>query len=69
MKLPMMKCSPKTMAIVLGAIGGIGAIGVAAFLAWNSKQMRTARVLKRASKVLYRVGSAMQSVSGVCENC
>ncbi len=57
----------KTMLITLGAVGGAAAIGVTAAALWNSKEMRTARAVKRTGKVLYQVGTAMRNVSGMGE--
>ena len=55
----------KTVLIALGAVGGVAAIGVTAAAVWNSREMRTARAVKRTGKVLYQVGTAMRNVSGV----
>ena len=57
----------KVWMIVAGAVGGAALLGAGAFAVWNSKQMRTARVMKRAGKILYKVGSVLQSVSCVSE--
>ena len=57
----------KAALITLGAVGGVTALGVAAAAIWNSKQMRTARTVKRTGKVLYQVGTAMRNVSGITE--
>jgi len=57
----------KTMLITLGAVGSAVAIGVTATALWNSREMRTARAVKRTGKVLYQVGTAMRNVSGMGE--
>lgn len=57
----------KTMLITLGATLGVTALGVTAATVWNSKQMRTARAVKRTGKVLYQVGTAMRNVSGISD--
>ena len=57
----------KTALIALGAVGGAAAIGVTAAAVWNSRQMKTARAVKRTGKMLYQVGTAMRNVSGVME--
>ena len=57
----------KTVLIALGAVGGVAAIGVTAAAVWNSREMRTARAVKRTGKVLYQVGTAMRNVSGVVQ--
>ena len=55
----------KAIAITAGAIGGVALLGVIAAAIWNSKQMKTMRAIKRASKVMYHVGTAMRNIS--CE--
>lgn len=57
----------KTMLITLGAVGSAVAIGVTATALWNSREMRTARAVRRTGKVLYQVGTAMRNVSGMGE--
>ena len=57
----------KAMLITLGAVGSVTALGVAAAAIYNSKQMRTARTVKRTGKILYQVGTAMRNVSGIAE--
>ena len=57
----------KTMLITLGAVGSAVALGVTATALWNSREMRTARAVKRTGKVLYQVGTAMRNVSGMGE--
>ena len=53
--------------ILAGTVGGVALMGTAAIFVWNSKQMRTARLMKRAGKILYKTGSVLQSVSGVAD--
>ena len=57
----------KLILIALGAVGGITALGATAAAIYNSRQMRTARALKRTGRVLYQVGTAMRNVSGIAE--
>ena len=57
----------KLLLIALGAAGGITALGAAAAAVYNSRQMRTARALKRTGRILYQVGTAMRNVSGIAE--
>ena len=57
----------KTWMIVLGAVGGAALLGAGAFAVWNSKQLRLMRTAKRTERILYRLGSAMQAVSGISE--
>lgn len=58
----------KALWITTGAVLGLTAIGVGAALVWNSRQVRTARTVKRAEKILYQVGTAMRNVSGITED-
>ena len=53
--------------IAAGTLGGVTLMGAAALMVWNSKQMRTARMMRRAGKILYKTGSVLQSVSGVSD--
>ena len=55
----------KTIGIVLGVVGGVALLGGLAAAVWNSKQLRTARAVKRTGKILYQVGTAMRNVSCV----
>ena len=57
----------KIIAITAGAIGGVALIGTVAAMIWNSKQMKTVRTIKRASKIMYHVGTAMRNLSGEVE--
>ncbi len=55
----------KTMITLISVAGGMAALAVSGALIWNSRQLKTARAVKRASNILYRVGSAMQDLSGM----
>ena len=55
--------------ITLGAVGGAAALMLGAISVWNSKQMRTARVIKRTERILYQLGTAMRNLSGLDEGC
>ena len=55
----------KTALITAGALGAITLLGVSAAMVYNSKQMKAARALKRTGKILYMLGTAMRSVSGL----
>ena len=57
----------KALLVTLGAVGSVTALGVAAAAIYNSRQMRTARTVKRTGKILYQVGTAMRNVSGIAE--
>lgn len=59
------KENKKTIGIVLGVAGGVALLGGLAAAVWNSKQLRTARAVKRTSKILYQVGTAMRNVACV----
>ena len=60
-----MNVNSKAVLITLGAVGGVTALGITAATVWNSRQMRTARAVKRTGKILYQVGTAMRNVSGM----
>ena len=57
----------KELWITLGAVGGVTILGVAAAMVWNSKQLRAMRAVKRTSRILYQVGTAMRNVAEVSE--
>jgi len=71
-KLTDMTCAVKknktALYIALGVTGGVALLGVAAVAVWNSKQLRAARAVKRTSKILYQIGTAMRNVSCVEEH-
>ena len=60
-----MKVNQKALWITLGTVGGFTALGFAAAAIWNCKQLRAARAIKRTSKILYQVGTAMRNVACV----
>lgn len=62
-----MNVNKKALMITLGAVGGVTMLGVAAAAIWNCKQLRAARAIKRTSKILYQVGTAMRNVSEVAD--
>ncbi|MBE6633909.1 MAG: hypothetical protein E7620_06155 [Ruminococcaceae bacterium] len=53
----------KTVYGMLAAAGGLAVLGIGAWAAWNSRQARLARATRYASKLMYRVGGVMQSLS------
>lgn len=55
----------KTLLCSIGALGAVALLGVTAAVIYNSKQMKAARALKRTGRVLYLLGTAMRSVSGL----
>ncbi len=54
-------CKPE-MWIALGIFGGMAAIGAAMIAIWNSKQLRAARAMKRANKIMHRIGIVLQGI-------
>ena len=60
-----MKQSSKPMALALGMVLGAVAAGVATVVVCNSKQVKTARMVKSAENIMYRIGTAMRDVSGM----
>lgn len=64
----MQMMNKKGLWITLGAVGGVTLLGVAAAMVWNSKQLRAMRAVKRTSKILYQVGTAMRNVAELSEN-
>ena len=63
MNMNMLQAHKKAIFITLGAVGGVTILGAAAAMVWNCKQLRAARAIKRTSKILYQVGTAMRKVS------
>ena len=59
------KSTKKALCLTLGPVGAVALLGIAAATVYNSKQMKAARALKRTGKVLYMLGTAMRSVSGI----
>ena len=53
----------KSIWILAGTVGGVAAVGAAAVVIWNSKQMRAARRMKLAGRLLYKMGAALQCVT------
>jgi len=51
----------KKLLIITGAVAAVG-IGAAGILA-NTKQMRTRRILKKAGKAIYTVGTMLRTLS------
>ena len=50
---------------LLSVVGGVTALSALAMAIWNSKQMRTARVLKRTKAALYQAGTVLRVMSGM----
>ncbi len=59
--------SKTAMLITLGSVGAVTALGVGAAAVYNSRQMKTARALKRTGRVLYTVGTTMRDISGAID--
>jgi hypothetical protein len=55
----------KAMITLVGIVGGMAAISTAGVMVWNSKQLRAMRAVKRTGRILYQVGTALRSISGV----
>ena len=55
----------KVMITLVGIASGMAAIGTAGVMVWNSKQLRAMRAVKRTGRILYQVGTALRSISGV----
>ena len=53
----------KKMLIAAGVAGGCAVTVAAAAAVWNSRRMKMLRAYRRTGKILYRVGSAMQTIS------
>ena len=60
-----MRTNKTPMITALGVVLGATVAGVAAVMICNSKQVKTARMLKSAENIMYRVGTAMRDVSGM----
>lgn len=58
----------KTLVIAASAVGGVTLIGIVAAMVYNSKKMKAMRAVKRASRVMYHVGTAMRNISGEADN-
>ena len=67
MNMSMMN-NKKAWIISAGSVLGVAAIGVGAAMVWNSRQMRMARAAKRTGKLLYKMGTVLQSVSGIADD-
>lgn len=58
----------KLLWAALGTAGGLTAIGIGTMMIWNSRQMKLLRLTKRANRVLYKTGAALQSVATAVED-
>lgn len=68
MSMDSMMRHKKTWMITAAGVLGVAAMGVGAVAIWNSHQMRMMRAAKRTGKLLYKMGTVLQSVSGVAED-
>lgn len=57
----------KSLWTLLGTAGGILALGIGVACVWNSHQMKLLRGTRRAEKILYKVGNALQNISGIMD--
>lgn len=53
----------KKMWIAVGIVGGVSTVAAATAAVLNSRRIKMLRAYKRTEKILYRVGSALQTVS------
>ena len=51
--------------IAAGVVGGCSAVAGITAAVLNSKRMKMLRAYRRTEKILYRIGSAMQTISEV----
>ncbi|MBQ9761182.1 MAG: hypothetical protein IJW16_07520 [Clostridia bacterium] len=58
----------KTVLVTVGSAIGVTALGLGAVAIWNSRRLRAMRAAKRTGKLLYKMGTVLQSVSGVAED-
>lgn len=58
----------KTVMISVGSAVGVAALGLGAVAVWNCRQLRMMRAAKRTGKLLYKMGTVLQSVSGVADD-
>lgn len=58
----------KAIMITVGSALGVTALGLGAVAIWNCKQLRMMRAAKRTGKLLYKMGTVLQSVSGIAED-
>ncbi len=63
----MMPHNPKVLWTVAAVMAGATLLGAGAYLAWNSRQAKTLRAAKRASKILYKAGTILQTVAEVAD--
>lgn len=61
----MSSTTKRTVLFAMGAVGAVTLLGVGAAMVYNSKQMKAARALKRTGRILYMLGTAMRSISGI----
>ncbi len=59
--------NPKILWTVAAVMAGATLLGAGAYLAWNSRQAKMLRAAKRASKILYKAGTILQTVAEVAD--
>ena len=57
----------KVMWTVAAVMAGATLLGAGTYLVWNSRQAKMMRAAKRASKILYKAGTILQSVAEVAD--
>ena len=63
----MLQNHSKTLWTVATVMASATLLGAGAFLVWNSRQAKMLRAAKRASKILYKAGTILQSVAEVAD--
>ena len=63
----MLQNNSKPLWTAAAVIASATLIGAGAFLVWNSRQAKMIRAAKRASKILYKAGTILQSVAEVAD--
>ncbi len=51
------------MIVALGVTGGMVALGTAAVMIWNSRQMRMMRMMNRTKHIMSKVGNTLCKIS------
>ena len=60
-----MIANQKTILIAAGVVGAMTALGAVTYAVMNSKRLRLFRAARQTSRILYRVGGTLQSVSNL----
>ena len=68
MSMHSMMQNKKAWMITAASAMGVAAMGVGAYAVWNSRRMRMMRAARSTGKLLYNMGTVLQSVSGIAED-